>query len=291
MTGDGLVQVAYLHRHELSNSFHESLLRLVTYDQVHAQRVVASRRPIALACPSGALPDTRNTAVGQWLDETPHEWLFWIDTDMGFGPDTVDRLVTAADPTLRPVVGALCFAVRELGGDGMGGRRLMLSPTLYVSGPDPDTGQRAFVTRWRYPADALVPVAGTGAACLLVHRSAAEAVRARFGDRWFDRVRYNDGRLIGEDLSFCARLAQVDVPIHVHTGVTTTHHKMVWFGPQDYSPPADAPPPESYDQIEPDPAESESSESFVDRHFDEALLSTAEGLGRRLRRGEQQLDA
>ncbi len=142
MTGDGLVQVAYLHRHELSNSFHESLLRLVTYDQVHAQRVVASRRPIALACPSGALPDTRNTAVGQWLDETPHEWLFWIDTDMGFGPDTVDRLVTAADPTLRPVVGALCFAVRELGGDGMGGRRLMLSPTLYVSGPDPDTGQR-----------------------------------------------------------------------------------------------------------------------------------------------------
>ncbi|WP_163553037.1 hypothetical protein [Candidatus Frankia alpina] len=139
VTGDGLVQVAYLHRHELSNSFHESLLRLVTYDQVHAQRVVASRRPIALACPSGALPDTRNTAVGQWLDETPHEWLFWIDTDMGFGPDTVDRLVTAADPTLRPVVGALCFAVRELGGDGMGGRRLMLSPTLYVSGPDPDT--------------------------------------------------------------------------------------------------------------------------------------------------------
>ncbi|WP_163553038.1 hypothetical protein [Candidatus Frankia alpina] len=113
-------------------------------------------------------------------------------------------------------------------------------------------------------------------------------MRARFGDRWFDRVRYNDGRLISEGLSFCARLAQVDVPIHVHTGVTTTHHKMVWSGPQDYSPPADAPPLESYDQIEPDPAE---SESFVDRHFDEALLSTAEGLGRRLRRGEQQLDA
>ena len=32
---------------------------------------------------------------------------------MGFAPDTINRLLEAADPVERPVVGGLCFTQRE----------------------------------------------------------------------------------------------------------------------------------------------------------------------------------
>ncbi|WP_432247708.1 hypothetical protein ACRAR1_07105 [Streptomyces sanyensis] len=235
-SGDGLVQMAYLHPHQVSHSWHESVMRLVMHDQLHDGRLIGTGGPFMISTASGALVESRNLVMARWLDETPHEWLWFIDTDMGFAPDTVDRLLAAADPVDRPVVGALCFAARETHYDGMGGRRLMAVPTLYNPAQDPD-GNVGFATRWHYPDDTVIRVAGTGAACLLVHRSAAEKMRAEHGDTWFDRVRYGDGRLVSEDLSFCWRLSRQQTPLHVHTGVKTTHHKQMWLSAADYLPP------------------------------------------------------
>lgn len=236
---DGLVQMAYLHPHQVSHSWHESVMRLVMYDQVNEGRLIQTGGPFMIACGSGGLVEGRNIAMRRWLDETPHEWLFWIDTDMGFAPDTVDRLLDAADPVERPVVGGLCFGAREVVYDGMGGRRLRLAPTMYRPGKD-SAGQVGFTTRWDIPENTLVQVAGTGAACLLVHRSVAEKLRAEHGDTWFDPIKYPDNRWVSEDLSFCWRLGRAGIPLFVHTGVRTTHHKSVWIGAEDYEPPAEA---------------------------------------------------
>ncbi|MFE2352211.1 hypothetical protein [Kitasatospora cineracea] len=232
-SGDGLVQVAYLHPHHVSHSWHESMMRLISYDAGTSGRIIGTGGPFMISCSSGALVESRNTAVRRWLDGTEHEWLWFVDTDMGFAPDTVERLVQAADPAERPVVGALCFAAREIATDGMGGRRIAAVPTLYQGARDAE-GNAGFTTMTTYPTDSLIRVAGTGAACLLIHRTAAEKVRAQFGDCWFDRVRYGDGRWVSEDLSFCWRLSAVGLPLHVHTGVKTTHHKAVWLGERDY---------------------------------------------------------
>jgi len=240
-TGDGLVQMAYLHPHTVSHSWHQSVMQMVAYDMLHNERIMRTGGPFMTSCGTGALVESRNLVMTRWLDDTPHEWLWWIDTDMGFAPDTVDRLLAAADPAERPVVGGLCFGAREVRQDGMGGRRVMPAPTIY--NPATDTrGQVGFATRWHYPDNTLVQVAGTGAACLLIHRSAAQAVRDKHGDAWFDPVRYPDGRWVSEDLSFCWRLSTLRIPVFVHTGVKTTHHKMVWIGEEDYTPPADAQP-------------------------------------------------
>lgn len=231
--GDGLVQVAYLHPHTVSHSWHESMMRLVGYDAANDGRIVSTGGPFMIRCDSGGLVESRNLAVRRWLDETPHEWLWFIDTDMGFLPDTIDRLVAAADPATRPVVGGLCFGLRETSYDGYGGRHVRPVPTLFRPARTPE-GHVGFTTRWDYPANSLVQVAGTGAACLLIHRSAAEKIRAEHGDTWFDQVRYQDGRPVSEDLSFCYRLAQAGIPVFVHTGVKTTHHKQVWVSEDDY---------------------------------------------------------
>lgn len=234
--GDGQVQIAYLHAHHVSHSWHESMMRLAAYDSANECRIVSTGGPFMIRCDAGGLVESRNLAVQRYLDETDHEWLFLIDTDMGFAADTVDRLVEAADPAERPVVGGLCFALREVRYDGLGGRRVMPVPTLFNIARTP-AGHIGFSTRWEFPDNTLVQVAATGAACLLVHRTAVEKLRAEHGDHWFDQVRYQDGRLLSEDLSFCYRLGAAGLPVFVHTGVKTTHHKQVWIGADDYTPP------------------------------------------------------
>lgn len=231
--GDGLVQVAYLHAHQVSHSWHESMMRLVAHDAANDGRIVGTGGPFMIRCDSGHLPESRNLAVQRWLDETPHEWLWFVDTDMGFLPDTVDRLLAAADPAERPVVGALCFGLREIAYDGYGGRRVTPVPTILMPAVTRE-GHHGFAVQWRYPQDTLMQVAGTGAACILIHRTVAEKLRATHGDRWFDPSRYGDGQPVSEDLSFCARVGAAGFKIWVHTGVKTTHHKQVWIGDLDY---------------------------------------------------------
>jgi cephalosporin hydroxylase len=126
--------------------------------------------------------------------------------------------------------------MRIVANDGMGGARVMPVPTLFQMARTPE-GHIGFGTRWHYPDNTVVQVAATGAACLLIHRSAVEKVRAEDGDRWFEQKRYEDGRLLAEDLSFCYRLGAAGIPIFVHTGVKTTHHKQVWIGAGDYTQP------------------------------------------------------
>jgi len=228
--GNGMVQVAYLHSDEVSYSWHDSMRRLRDHD---AGRRIAPE-PLNIFSSAGQIVANRNGAVTLFLDKTDAEWLFMIDTDMGFAPDTVDRLLEAADPLERPVVGALCFAMMYAGHDGMGGLRQSIVPTLYRIGRTLD-GQQSFSYYGHYPPNTLVPVAATGAACILIHRGILEKLRTEYGDHWFDQVYSPNGHMIGEDFSFCARVNKTGALVHVHTGVKTTHHKRLWLAEDDYA--------------------------------------------------------
>jgi hypothetical protein len=230
-TGDGLVQVAYLHSDEVSYSWHDSMRRLYDHDRAHNQ--ILAPKPLNIRASAGQLVPSRNYAVQLFLDKLEHEWMFFVDTDMGFEGDIIDRLLAVADPATHPVVGALCFALNFQRYDGMGGMRVQIVPTLYRIGKEVNTGHESFSYYGDYPPDNVTPVAATGAAALLMHRSALEKVRAEYGDNWFDQVQAPGG-LVGEDFSFCLRLRSIGIPIEVHTGVQTTHHKQVWLGEDDY---------------------------------------------------------
>lgn len=239
----GTVQVAYLYPNDysvVSYSWHHSMMALLGWDGRHHSRILSTDGPLAISSGPLGIVEARNMAVSHFLD-TPYEWLFFIDTDMGFHPDTVDRLVAAADPQERPVIGGLCFALREIGHDDFGGRRLAPVPTLFGLARDPEKDHIGFVPRMRYAENTLTQVAGTGTACLLIHRSALVAMREKFGHEWFDQVAYGDGKIISEDLSFCWRLSALGIPLFVHTGVRTTHHKQIWVGEQDYRQPESEP--------------------------------------------------
>jgi hypothetical protein len=235
------VTVAYVHPNEITQSWHQSLLRLIAYDMGSEGRV-ARGGWLAIRCyGADGIAGARDKAVKQFLAEKDADWLFWIDTDMGFAPDAVDQLMAVADPTERPIVGGLCFAQKQHGPDGMGGWNTSLVPTVY-DWVTLGSGEQGFLSRPDYPVNTLLRCAGTGSACVLIHRSVLEAMTAEYG-ACYERIENpTNHRLIGEDLSFCMRAGAMNYPVFVHTGVRTTHFKPAWLSERDFWRQVDAEP-------------------------------------------------
>lgn len=227
------VTVAYVYSRDVTYSWHHSIIELLGWDIAHEGRVMRGGY-VAYKCGTDGLVAARNEAIKVFLDEHDAPWLYWTDTDMGFAADTIDRLLSVAHPTDRPIVGGLAFTQKEETSDGMGGWRCRAVPTIF-DWLKLDDGQTGYVVRWDYPVDTAIRVAGTGCACVLIHRSVFERIAERYGPIWYDRIpNVTMGQLVSEDLSFCMRAGSLEIPVFVHTGVRTTHQKTVWLGEDDY---------------------------------------------------------
>lgn len=158
------------------------------------------------------------------------DWLFMVDSDMGFDGDIVDRMVESANRNSVPILGALCFAQKldtDLSPAPFYGNRFRIQPTMYTYVEVEETGEQGFRPMNKYKRNAFQTVAGTGAACMLVHRVALAAV----GNDPFAPITSPTAggngtpRTFSEDLSFCIRAAAADLPIGVDTSIKTTHYK------------------------------------------------------------------
>ncbi len=235
------VFVGYLHPNLLSASFHKSVTDLRLYDMSANGRIASWG---AVRAGGYGLPESRNTVAAHVLDEPRFEWLFWVDADMGFAPDVLDRLLEQADEKTRPIVGGLCFAYQDQGFDEYNGIRGLPKPTIYewVDGSPKGVAH--------YPVNSLVPSWGTGMALVLIHRTVLEKIRAEYGPDWFDRIprkkkSVGDGPF-GEDISFFIRCQSLEIPCFVHTGIRASHHKEIFVQEEDFwqsfhAPPATTP--------------------------------------------------
>lgn len=222
----GRVLVAYVHSHEVAYSWHRSMMHLARWDAAEANQIAGY---LEMRCGFEGVPAARNGAVRAFLAIEPAiDWLWWIDTDMGFQPETIARLLDVADPVERPAVGALCFGQKLVATDGLNGYRAEVVPTIYDWHSSEET--RGFICRTCWPRDELVRCAGTGSACLLIHRRVFECIAQTQREPWYQPVPNPEvGGEIGEDLSFCLRCAIAGIPIHVHTGIKTNHQKLTWL--------------------------------------------------------------
>jgi Glycosyl transferase family 2 len=236
----GAVTVAYVHSNSVCYSWHHSLIELLAHDMSAEGRLMRGGW-IAMRCGTDGLVEARNKGVQVFLKDRTAEWLLWLDTDAGFEPDLLERLVEAADPVERPVVGALAFSYREDNPDGMGGWRCRPTPTIFDWHRIDDA--MGFVIRWGYPPNTLVRCAGTGSHAILIHRSVFERVAEKYGEVWYDRVdNTSTHSRVSEDLSFCMRVNTLQIPVYVHTGVRTSHQKTIWLSDEDFYGTVDAPP-------------------------------------------------
>lgn len=219
----GKVAVGFLDPGHWSHCFGQSLIDLYLTDAFGSKRIVPSGMQLRDNCQAGGIVAGRNEIARKFLDDTECEWLFMVDSDMGFGPDAVDRLIASADPVERPVVGGLCFGLRRETPGEHYGQKYVVVPTCYeFVESEAEVGFRSMID---YPRDAMFAVSGTGAACLMIHRTALHRVREKYGDHWFDPVTHPSGTTFSEDLSFCVRLAAIGLPVFVDSSVRTTHDK------------------------------------------------------------------
>lgn len=210
------VVVAHIHPGQVSSYFHHSMLGLVLSDKVGPQRIVGLLQEWSSA--NVSMP--RNTLTAKFLDEYDADWLLWIDSDMSFDANALEQLLSLADPTRAPIVGGLCF----------GSENGNLFPTLwqwaeYADGPH--AGKIVTQRATDYPENAMLQVGATGAAFLLIHRTALEAIRARAFNAVFPFFQETElaGNPCGEDITFCLRAGICGIPIHVNTAVKVGHHK------------------------------------------------------------------
>ena len=170
------VLVGYLHPHEVSTSFHKSLMGLVGFDMANDRRLNGWA---SIKCASGGIPEGRNQ-LGKALLDSDCEWLFMVDADMGFEPVALYQLLSLADPVNRPIVGGLCFAQREAFDDGSNGFRCVPRPTIF-DWIQHDDGHWRFTGRSHFPVNSLVECAATGGAFIVIHRSVFERIKESEG--------------------------------------------------------------------------------------------------------------
>lgn len=212
----GKVVVAYVHPTEVTIGFHESIISTLLFDVARERRLFNGGGRLN-SYASANVSNSRNSICNDFLDKWPQaEWLWMVDADMVFGPDTLYRLLGNADKDKAPIVGGLCYGVS----DGQ------LFPTLYGINESDDKG--VYTVRFdTFPKDSMFQVAGTGAACLLIHRSVLEAIRDREFNKaypWFQETQLGDSP-VGEDVTFCFRAGTLNIPIWIDTSVKIGHQK------------------------------------------------------------------
>jgi hypothetical protein len=226
----GSVVPAVVDGQEWAACFGLSWTDMMLRDQATSGRIIREggtyvRRVAGTMGVAGA----RNENAAYFLDHTDAEWLFMVDSDMGFAADTVDRMIVSAEANEVPVLGALCFAQKldpDVRQNELYAARYRIQPTLYAYLERPN-GEQGFRSITKYKRDAFQHVAGTGAACLLVHREALAAVGPEPFMPITDSKAGGNGtpRTFSEDLSFCLRVQAAGLAIGVDTSVKTTHYK------------------------------------------------------------------
>lgn len=223
------VAIAYPHPNSVAHSWSQSIVQLYDYDSSHKKRI-ANGGWITSYADSGRIVSARNQLVKEFLT-TQADWLFWIDTDMGFEKDSLEKLIDIADPETRPIVGGLCFGQKVVSKDNYGGQIRKSYPTI-LKLDEEENDQYVLLPAIVYPINQVILCDATGAAFVLVHRSVFEAFD---GEDWYEEILYkNNKHKFGEDISFCVRAKQLGFNTFVHTGVKTSHLKEQWITDVDY---------------------------------------------------------
>lgn len=165
----------------------ESLMALVDRERFRFYDLVGY--PVDLA---------REKITAKALSDPDVSHLMWIDDDMVFAPDAVERLLELN----LAVVGGMCF-----------GRRPPYPPTMYRRSAD----TLNYEPIYDYEA-CILRVDATGAAFLLTHRTVYEAIdRTRPGTPfWLSRGR-------SEDIAFCERVNEAGLGVYVNTDLGIGH--------------------------------------------------------------------
>lgn len=218
--------IAYIHPGEVDGVFCDSLAHTLLKDAQSKGRFTKWGGVIGMET-SPRIAAARNDQVREFFRQRersaiPAEWLIFIDSDMQWTPEDMDKLfeILEADDEDVRIVGGLCFA---------GGRSSAAYPTLYVL---VDKEEMVLDKVVDYPKNKLITVSATGCAFLAIHHTVLETMFEQYKEvngqvnmmPWF-RDGTQNGREYGEDIWFCLAANGAGFKTYVHTGIKIGHRK------------------------------------------------------------------
>ena len=135
------------------------------------------------------------------------DYILWLDSDMTFDSDLLDRLL--ADMDGRDMVSGLCF-----------GRRPPFKPCVYKDLQVKQEGQVIMPSvdpYYDYPRDQIFEVAACGFACVMMRMDVLKTMGIYGGVPFFPVAG------LGEDLAFCWRAAKMGITFHCDSRLKIGH--------------------------------------------------------------------
>lgn len=138
------------------------------------------------------------------------EYIFFVDSDMTFRGDVLQKLLADAEENNIDVVTGLCFTRKQPI------RTAIVKKCEYSQDEDGQLFPDA-VNYMDYPKDELFPVEACGMACCLIRMSCVDNVLEHFG------LPFSPAQGWGEDLSFCIRARELGHKIYCDSRVKVGH--------------------------------------------------------------------
>ena len=149
---------------------------------------------------SSLVYDSRNM-LSQMAIEQGYDRILWLDSDMTFESDLLERLSADLDEGKRFVAG-LCFTRKNPI------QPVVYSETGYKEAEDGSGHHSTFATCIQdYPRDTIFPVKGVGLAATMMETSVIKEVYAKFGSPFSPIAGF------GEDISFCRKCDELGIEI------------------------------------------------------------------------------
>lgn len=192
----------------------KTLICIPCMDMVHTEfmkSLLALRRvgatKITISC-SSLIYDARNEMARRAVREG-FDRLLWLDSDMSFEPDLMERLSARLDEG-RDFVSGLYFT-----------RKAPVRPVLYKECGyfENDKGEVSPLAVWYddYPRDTIFEVKATGFGGVMMTTEAVKIIADKFGLPFAPMLGF------GEDLSFCGRASQAGVRMWVDSTIKMGH--------------------------------------------------------------------
>lgn len=193
----------------------KTLIAIPCMDMVHTNflKSILGMRKVGevqfqISC-SSLIYDARNGLVKRAI-EGNFDRILWLDSDMDFDPDLMERLSADMDDG-REYVTALFFK-----------RKAPIKPCIYselayMRNPDNGNLTPIAVCLEDYPQDQVFEIAASGMAATMMTVDLAKRVQEKFGQPFSPQLGF------GEDLSFCGRAKQVGARMWCDSRIKVGH--------------------------------------------------------------------
>ena len=149
--------------------------------------------------------NARNSLARQAI-KSEVDQVLWLDSDMVFGPDLLQRMTKVRQDNNIDMLTAICFR-----------RKPPYTPCLFDRLERLDNGKVSYTSIMSVP-DGIFKVGGCGMAGVLMGLDVLISVAAKFDGKMFDPL---PG--MGEDVSFCWRARQCGYDIYCDTSIELGH--------------------------------------------------------------------